>query len=133
MVQWLRANLGTLLLAFVMALTVWVAAVNQDDPIVESIYPLPIEIVYAGLTEGTLIVGNTPIDANVTIRAPQSVWNELSPQDIYLEADLSGLEAGIYRITLKHHVNREPSQVTGVEPEVLILTLEPSTSKELAI
>lgn len=133
MLQWLRANLGTLLLAFVMALTVWVAAVNQDDPIVESIYPQPIEIVYADLTEGMLIVGHTPQDANVTIRAPDSVWKELSPQDIYLEADLSGLEAGIYRITLKHHVNREPSQVTEVEPEVVILTLEPSTSKELAI
>lgn len=133
MLQWLRANLGTLLLAFVMALTVWVAAVNQDDPIVESIYPQPIEIVYADLPEGMLIVGHTPQDANVTIRAPDSVWKELSPQDIYLEADLSGLEAGTYRITLKHHVNREPSQVTEVEPEVLILTLEPSTSKELAI
>ena len=133
MLQWLRANLGTLLLAFVMALTAWVAAVNQDDPIIESIYPQPIEIVYTGLTEGTLIVGNTPDNATVTIRAPESVWNELSPQDIYLEADLTGLEAGIYRITLKHHVNREPSQVTEVEPEILTLTLEPSTSKELTI
>ena len=133
MLRWLRGNLGTLLLAFVMALTVWVAAVNQEDPIVESIYPQPVEIIYAGLTEGMLIVGQTPKDATVTIRAPESVWMELSPQDIYLEADLSGLEAGIYQITLKHQLNREPSKVTGIEPEVLILTLEPSTSKELAI
>ena len=44
MISWLRRNLGTLLMSFILALTAWVAAVGQQDPVVEQIFPEQIAI-----------------------------------------------------------------------------------------
>ncbi len=129
MLRWLRENLGTLLLSFLLAITVWVAAVSQSDPILEQDFPQPIEISYLGLAEEMLLLGQPPETASVTLRAPESVWRELAVEDIHIVADLSELEAGSYRLALSPRLDIKPARVTGVDPAFVTLTLEPSASK----
>ncbi|HEY44584.1 MAG TPA: hypothetical protein G4O11_11445 [Anaerolineae bacterium] len=129
MLRWLRNNLGTLLLAFFLAVTVWVAAVSQADPIMEQDFPQPIEISYLGLTEGMLILGQPPKTTSVTIRAPESIWRYLAVEDIHIEANLSGLDAGAYRLKLIPRLDIMSARVTGIDPASVTITLELSTSK----
>ena len=56
MISWLRQNLGTLLMSLILALTAWVAAVGQQDPVVEQIFPEQIAIDYRNLKAGLTIV-----------------------------------------------------------------------------
>ena len=129
MLRWLRENLGTLLLSFLLAVTVWVAAVSQADPILEQDFPQPIEISYIGLSEEMLLLGEPPETAMVTIRAPESVWREIAVEDIHIEADLSELDAGSYRLELSPRLDLKPARVTGINPTFVTLSIEQSTSK----
>jgi YbbR domain-containing protein len=133
MVRWLRQNLGTLALAFLLAVTVWVAAVSQEDPIDEKPFPQLIRINYINLADGLLLVEQPPESATVTVRAPESVWTELTSQDISLEADLEGIEAGTYRVWIRSSIERKPSQITAIDPTFVTITLEPSISRQINI
>ena len=106
MLNWMRENFGTLVLSFILAVTAWVAAVSQEDPLLEQLFPEPIPINYNGLQEGLTIVGTPPETAQVNLRAPESVWRNLNSQDLRISADLSGFEAGVHRIELQGEADR---------------------------
>jgi YbbR domain-containing protein len=133
MLRWLRENIGTLLLSFLLAVTVWVAAVSQADPILEQDYPQPIEISYIGLSEEMLLLGEPPESATITLRAPESVWREIAFEDLHVEADLSEFDAGSYRLELSPRLDVKPARVTGIDPAFVTLTIEPSASKVVSV
>lgn len=124
MLRWLKDNLGSLLLALVMSLLVWVSAVSAADPTEEYVFPSPVPIEVRGVANDLTIVGNPPSSAQVTLRAPRSVWSQLTAGDIRLVADLSGLEAGVHQINLGAHVERRPARIVALEPASLTITLE---------
>lgn len=124
MLRWLRENLGSLLLAIVMAIMVWASAVNAADPAQERLFPSPIDIDFSGLRSDLVVVGEVATQGQVTVRAPQSVWDQLTAQDVHLGADLSDLGPGLHQVALTSRVDLRPARVTLVEPRYLILTLE---------
>ena len=77
MLRWLWGNLGSLLLAFILAFAVWIVAVTNADPTeTRELSPIPIQ--YSGLRQGLLVVGEPPpIAGNATGRAPLSVWEQI--------------------------------------------------------
>ncbi len=133
MISWLRQNLGTLLMSFVLALTAWVAAVGQQDPVVEQIFPEQIAIDYRSLKNGLTIVGDIPEFADVTLRAPTSVWRNLTISDLEVYADLSQLEEGTGRVALQFHTNRRAIQYTSIDPSTVTLNIEPLATKTVNI
>ena len=124
MLRWLRENLGSPVLALVMAVMVWASAVNAADPAQERLFPAPIDIDISALSSDLVIVGQAATQGQVTVRAPRSVWDQLTSQDIHLEADLGNLGAGQHQVTLTSRVDLRPARVTSVEPRNLVLTLE---------
>jgi YbbR domain-containing protein len=133
MVERLRRNAGALVLAFFIAITVWVVAINQDDPSVERSFSNPLPIEYAGLSEELIIVGDPPSEGIVTLRAPASMWEVLTEQDIRLTADLSTLQAGTYLVTLEANTDRSPIQIKSIEPQRVTVSVEPSATRSIAI
>jgi len=133
MISWLRQNFGTLLMAFTLAFTAWVAAVGQQDPVLEQIFPEPITIDYRDLKDGLTIVGDVLEFANVTLRAPTSVWRNLTISDLELYADVSQLEEGTRRVTLHFYTNRRAIQQTAIDPPTVTLNIEPLTTKTINI
>jgi YbbR domain-containing protein len=131
--RWFRENIGTLLFAFILALAVWAAAVNQDDPTVEDPFPEPIPIEFLGLPDDFLILGQPPGEGSVILRAPSSVWEEISAQDIHLKADLSGLREGTYRVPIRASIDLRPAQIVVIEPASIILTLEPLSTQDIDV
>lgn len=131
--RWFWDNLSTLLLAFVLALTVWLAAVNAEDPIEERAFPSEIPIEIRNQPSGMLIVADPAANARISLRAPRSVWDQLSVDDISVWVDLSGVQAGELELELEYNVAETPVQVTDLEPASVSLTLEPSSSRQLPV
>lgn len=133
MLRWLQENFGTLLLAFVLALTVWVAAVSSSDPLQAEVFSAPITIDYINIPDGLVILGGQPSEATIEINAPESIWQELTAQDITVYADLTGLEEGVHIVTLKARIDETPSQVLSIRPAEVELTLEESASRMVPV
>lgn len=133
MISWLRENLGTLFLAFVLSITAWVAAVSTEDPLQEQLFPEPVPVEYRDLQSGLTIIGDLPQEVEVTIRAPSSTWRNLSLEDIEIYVDLSNLEAGVHRVDIQGHVNRRATQITEISPGSVSVTIEPLASKQVDV
>jgi YbbR domain-containing protein len=133
MLEWLRDNVGTMALALILALTAWVAAVGQQDPIIEQTYAEPIEIQYQGLRDGLTIVGDIPQAGEITLRAPTSIWRVLSNDDLRLVVDLSDIGAGNHRLQVKWMIDARATQMTALDPSVIQLTIEPLATKNIDV
>lgn len=131
--RWLWANFGTLLLAFVLAVTVWVVAVNVEDPVQERAFPLPVPIEILSPSSGLVIVGEIPTQASVVVRAPESIWRQLRAPDIVLRADLTSLGAGTHVVEIEGTIDRRPARVTSIDPDRLMVRIEPLATAALTV
>lgn len=133
MLRWFWDNKGSLLLSFVLAVTVWVAAVVAQDPTLEKAMEEAVPIQYTSPNSGLQVVGNPPAEARVTIKAPGSIWQDISLETITIEVDLSGLEAGIHKLDIDPDFDLRPLQIVSVDPDSAMIKLEPILSKELPV
>jgi YbbR domain-containing protein len=133
MLRWLWRNLGSLLLAFILALAVWIIAVTNADPTeTRELGPIPID--YSGLRQSLLIVGDPPPSTgSITVRAPLSVWEQIGTDNVALAVNLAGLEEGTHELAVETSLDVRPAQVTGWDPESISLTLERAATASLDI
>lgn len=133
--QWFFRNLRTLGLAFILAIAVWVSAVTAADPDEVRAYPRAIPLEIVGQDSGLVILGSVPETINLTLRAPRSVWDQLSSNEnsVRAEMDFSGLSAGEHTVTVKVQVKVGPVRVVSVSPETVNVSLEPLAVKTFTI
>lgn len=122
----LGQNLRTFLWAFALALAVWIAAVTAADPDEVRVYPNPIKIQIVGQNPGLVLLGNIPQEAQITLRAPRSVWDLLTaqPDSVRAVLDLSSLDAGQHQLSLQIQINLRPVRIISVSPSSVTFTLE---------
>ncbi len=92
-------NAAWLAVSIALAVVVWFAAVNQQNPVLQQRFrdTIPVHV----LKDDTMLVVNPPSDVQVVVRAPSTVWDLLTPDDITVNADLRGKAAGTYTVTLQ--------------------------------
>ena len=131
----LGRNLRALLWAFLLAVAVWIAAVTAADPDELRTYPTPVRVEIIGQDPGLVIKGGMPTEVQLSIRAPQSVWNQLTAQPTSVRAvlDLSGLKAGEHSLGIQVQVDARPIRIVTVRPTSVLLTLEPLVSRTLPL
>ena len=132
--RWLSRNFGTLLLAFILAIVVWVSAVVQADPNRKQLYPRAVPLEVINLASDLQLTGSIPTQVRVTIDAPQSIWTQLNnnPNLVKSWIDLSGLGAGEHTVPVKVQIDASPVR-WSVEPQNVSFTLEPLISKKLPV
>ncbi len=135
MLRWLGKNIGSFLLALILAIIVWVAAVNASDPNEELIYPSPIPVETVGQATALLITNDYDDEIKLTLRAPHSVWEKIlaDKESIRAVLDLSGLEAGEYSLEPQIQIAHQPTQIITVSPASIHITLEELTTRTLPI
>lgn len=111
--MWLGASMA-------LAFFVWFIAALQSNPVQERVFrTVPIQIDHSP----DLIVTDQSRDtATVTVRAPETVINQLVPDDIAVLADISAEGPGTYRVNLVPQVSRRASADTS--PRQITVTLE---------
>ncbi|MEN8172166.1 MAG: CdaR family protein [Chloroflexota bacterium] len=133
--RWARRNLGTLLMAFALAVIVWVSAVTSADPNQEKVFSVPIEII--GLPAELELINSPPDRAQIKLYAPGSVLEKITQGSNTVEAwvDLSDLGSGEHAVALQYQVAPEfsPVRVNSIQPANIEISLEEITSRTLLI
>ncbi|MCD6401872.1 MAG: hypothetical protein J7L73_08085 [Anaerolineales bacterium] len=133
--RWVLRNLGALVLAFVMAVIVWVSAVTSNDPNQERVYVVPIEII--GQNPDMALIGEVPEEAKLKLYAPQSILDQIDRSSGALRAwvDLSGFEPGTHVVPINNEVKKglRPVRILEMDPESISLTLEYIVSRTMQI
>jgi YbbR domain-containing protein len=133
--RWFARNIRTFLLALVLATAVWISAVTSADPDLVHIYPNKIPLETIGQDPSLIISGNIPSNVEVTLRAPTSVWEQLTTQENSIQAtlDLSGLSAGPHTVDIQLRVNVRPYQIVLKNPATVSINLEPIATHSLPV
>jgi YbbR domain-containing protein len=124
--RWFLSNLPLVLLALLLAVLTWVTAAEEADPTNTDRFRQVIPVEVHGLAENMVIVGDVDAWAQVTIRAPESVWDALSVDDFGASIDLTGLEAGVYHVPIDVTISEEksPIEITIVDPQIIAVELQ---------
>ena len=134
LMRWLGNHLGTLILAFILALAVWISAVVSTDPNEErTLRPINLEVI--GQPSDSVVVNQIPNQVRLTLNAPRSIWSKLndSPELIQAWIDLTGIQPGEHTLTVKTKVDISPFRFIRVEPSVVQVRLEPLVQREIPV
>jgi len=132
--RWLGENIGTFLLAVILAIAVWVTAVVAADPNEQrTLRPHVLEVI--GQPSQLVIVNQIPEQVRLTLRAPRSRWSELedNPRLVKTWIDLTGLEPGEHTVEVKSQVDISPIRYVEVEPRFVDVRLEPLVRREIPV
>lgn len=123
--RWFASNIRTLLLALVLGVSVWISAVTAADPDeVRTPIAVPLEIV--GRDSSLVITNDIPSTIEVTLRAPRSVWEQLTAEEQPIRAilDLSDLSAGDHTTDIQIQISVRPTQIVLANPGSVTVILE---------
>ncbi len=126
-------NLSLFGLALVLAAIVWTTAANEENPIEERVFPLPIAVALTHLPADIVLASAMVTEATVTIRAPAHVWSTLSSNQIEVSADLSSLSAGRHAVPLLARVLAPDAEVLAVEPVEISIELERIVARSVPV
>jgi len=128
----LLIDLSSALIALILALTIWVVALREQNPMVQDHFPqgIPIEVVNKG--EDLLILGDFKEEVTLLIRAPQKVWGDLGAEEFHAYIDLADLGVGTHEVPVKV---QHPGTVRVVEksPDVVSITLDKAARRSFRV
>ena len=135
MFRWLGKNISTFFLALLLAIGVWVAAVNASDPNEELTYPTPIPLEVVGQDPDLLITNAYSEQIQLTLRAPHSIWEKLvaDKDSIHAILDLSGLGAGEHSLEPQIQIGIQPTRLISLAPSLVSITLEELITRSVPI
>lgn len=120
--------------SLVFAFFVWVIATFQSDPIQQQRYPQLIEVHLvpdSGLLMTSPSVGSRVV--SVVIRAPRSVLDLLTREEINISAELSGLGPGEHTVELQAKLARQQAVVVDMSPRQMRVTLEEAAQRQIPL
>ncbi|MGC9360709.1 MAG: CdaR family protein [Anaerolineae bacterium] len=126
-------QLGSLVLALVLGVVVWVNATYEADPPLEDVFGTPIPIQALNLEKGLVVTNNPTKTTEVEIRAFTSSWDRLSAASFRATADLGGLDPGIHRVPVEVTCVDETVDVIGARPDTLYVELEPLMQRTMTV
>lgn len=133
--RWLGRNLGSLLLAFLLAVIVWASAVVSTDPNEERAYPNPLELEVIGLDPGYVITEEFDDQVDLTLNAPRSIWDKMIEDQNHIRTwiDLAGLREGEHTVEVRVQVDLTPVQIVEIDPPIVQVVLEPFVTQTFPV
>jgi len=124
--RWFAINIRTFLLALVLGFAVWISAVTAADPD-ERRSPLTVPLEIIGQEPSLVITNDIPSSIEVSLRAPRSVWEQLTTQENAVRAilDLSRFSAGEHDLPIQIPISVRPVQIVFANPTTVAVKLEP--------
>ncbi len=131
----ITSYLPAFLIAFVLALAVWISAVTAKDPLEEHAFPSAVPIEIVGQDPNLVITNSLPASISLVLNAPTSIWTQLDNESGAVRAivDLSGLTAGTHTVDVQTQIVPHPVRKVSQSPLSVTVTLENLASKEFSI
>lgn len=130
--RWMASNSALMALSLILAVLAWVVAVEEGDPTVEERYSQVIPVTLSNMPEGMVVLEEFAEHVQVTVRAPQSVWNALEIDDFVATVDLTDVGAGTHRVPIQLTLDRQPAQIVS-DPEYVTVQLEPEAEQTVPV
>jgi YbbR domain-containing protein len=120
-------------LALILAVLIWIVASHENDPTRVDTFPSAIPLTLVNQPPGTLVYGQTADSVRVNLRAPESMWEQLTADQVKAELNLAGQPYG--RVTAPVHVRvaNRAVQVVRTEPATVDLDFEPITEQSVPV
>jgi YbbR domain-containing protein len=135
-VRWRRfwEQVNTLGLSIVLALIVWLIAINQENPIVQATYPERLPVTVRGLPETLQPLQDLSRETvQVVLQAPRVSWDSLDVSDFIAYIDLTGLGPGVHDVDVRVEVLDARVQVVSVERDALRVQLDEVIAKPVPV
>ncbi|HWQ61466.1 MAG TPA: CdaR family protein [Negativicutes bacterium] len=122
-------NITTKILAFIMAIVLWLYVTNEQNPPVEASVSVPLEV--RGVAD-TLVAVDAPDTVRVKVRGPRSITAGLTPQDLKAYIDLKGTNEGRHTVRILAMV---PSSLEFIEvqPDKVTVRVDSKASRTLPV
>ena len=118
-------NIGTVSLALVLALVIWVNAMYQNDRPQTAWFPEAIPIEILNTPSGLEVVNNPAQSTRVQIKAFASSWNSLAASSFRATVDWRNLEEGLHSVPVKVTSSDRTVTIVSTQPETIYVQLEP--------
>ncbi len=122
--------IGSMILAFL----IWMIATLQSDPIQQQRFRerVPVRM---NADSGLLVTFPSTVNrqASIVIRAPNSVMQLLTSDEILVSADLAGLGAGDHTVELKASLARQQTSVVDISPHQMHVTIEEAEQRQVPL
>jgi len=126
-------HVGTAAIALVLAVIVWVNAVQQNDPPRQAFFPTPVPIEIVNLPVGLTIINDPAHETRVNIKAFESTWETLTVSNFRATVDLSGLGQGLHTVAVDVICSNPTVTILGAQPQELYIELEPLARREMEV
>jgi len=127
--------LPSLLMAFALAIAVWISAVTAADPNEERIYARPVNLEVVGQDPTLVVVSTSAAPISLTLSAPRSVHERMLNEQVAVRAiaDFSGLGVGSHSVPIQIQIGVRPVGIVSYSPRVVTITLEKLSRQVLPI
>ena len=133
MLRWVIRNISTLILSLALAITIWIVALNEEDPFEDKVFPEPLTVIVTHLPDGMVLVGNPLPAVDVSIRAPRSVWASLTAEQLHVTVDLSQAQSGSFALPLKAVVDNRNARITNLTPAQVQVSIENIVNRSVPV
>jgi len=120
-------------LALILAVLVWVVAIQADDPTLVNTYPVALPITRVNEPPGSLVYEQSADSVRVTLRAPQSLWAQLTPDQFKAQIDLAGQPFGQLNLPVQVRVANRAVEVVRADPAMVDLRLESISDQSIPV
>jgi YbbR domain-containing protein len=128
----LLANAGSLLLAAVLALFIWLTATQDQDPRTDQFFQVDVDFV--GQPAGSLLIEPQALEAQVRVEGPESVLREITPDDFEAFVNLTEIPFGESTTApIQVTYNVEDVDLTLIIPEEVPVLLEEQVSRAIPV
>lgn len=127
------SNLATFLLALLLAVFIWTTASETEDPVRTRFIEVPLQIV--GLPPNAVLVNYDPRQiVQIRLEAPDSVLQEVVPDDFEAVADVSNVTPGVVTTVDITVTNKKPkADISFITPEQIDIQLEEQVTREIPV
>jgi len=132
-IRWLLDNSGTLLLAVILAVFVWVVAEQEANPNQVRTVEGGISIGLLNKPDNMIVYDQSAEQVRVTLSAPSTSWDVMTTDRISATIDLSAQTAGTLELPVNVTVADRFARVVRVEPAVISLKYEPLIDKAVPV
>ena len=133
MIRRIADTLFRALLAIVLAVLVWIIASEERDPTVVGDYTAALPIVLINEPPNSFVYEQSANSIHVTLRAPRSLWEQLSPDTFKAEIDLAGRPFGRLTLPVQIQVANRAIEVVRIDPATVDLHIEPTTEQSVPV
>ncbi len=129
-----KQHLVNFVTALSLAVLIWIWAELKSDPNRVDTFPQPIPLQVRNRPEGLMLVNALPSGVLVTLRAPESVWEQhLRPDQIEAWIDLQGLGVGTHTVPVHVAVHARPVQLVAYRPDQVTVVLSRLVQRTMAV